>query len=277
MSKFKTLCLVFCLLLAALATTGEQCDVNSLLFGENEEYRAIKDVVNRFKLGINDFDKAILNEVISKNYSTGGIDRLGLIKDYFDQQIVIDDIRLSNISIDGSGANARADWDGKVIIKPKPSIPYVADQIPALSGDINAGMIFGFKKESDGKWRITAQKVLSITKTASWGIGSPFITKFRTTPGTASPGESIWVDAKLKRVDGNVMLAAVNDRALVTSIYGLDDGPIDTLKFHVPANQAPGSTYDVYIIALGVNASFLHPAQSSIVGITLKQISVPIK
>ena len=197
MSKIKTLCLVFCLLLVALATTGEQCDVNSLLFGENEEYRAIKDVVNRFKDGINDFDKAILNEIISTNYSTGGLDRLGLIKDYFDQQIEIDKIRVSNISIDGKGASARVDWDGKVILKPKPNIPYIADQIPALSADIDAGMIFGFKKEEDGKWRITAQKVLSITKTASWGIGSPFITKFRITPSTASPGDSIWVDAKL--------------------------------------------------------------------------------
>lgn len=277
MSKLKILLMIFLLLLASLATSGQDCDMNSLLFGENEEYMAIRDVINRFKQGINTLDKTILNEVISASYAAGGLDRLGLIKDYFDQEIEIGKINISSIAIDGNGASARVDWDGKVFLKPKPDIPYVADKIPTLSGDLNAGMIFGFKKESDGKWRISSEKVLSMTKSATWGIGYPFVSNFRVTPGSASPGEYISVDASLKRMEGNVMLAAVNDRTLVNSIYGVKDGSIDTINVRVPSDRASGSTYDVYIIALGVNANFLNPAQSGIAGITLKQISVPIK
>jgi len=277
MTRFKKLCLIFSLLLIVLATTGEQCDVNTLLFGENEEYRAIRDVVNRFKEGINSLDKEILNDVISKNYASGGLDRLGIIKNYFDQEIKISDIRLSNITVDGRGADCRVDWDGTVILKPKPDIPYVADKIPTLSGDIDAAMIFGFKKEDDGKWRIIAKEVLTMTKSAKWGISAPFISRFTVTPSTASAGDSLWVDAELKRIGGNVMLAAVNDRTLINTIYGIKDGPIDTIKVRVPSDQVPGSTYDVYIIALGVNANFLNPSQSGIVGITLRQISVPIE
>jgi|GEM_PF-2412565 len=277
MSKLKSLLIIFLLLLVALATTGQDCDMNTLLFGEDEEYRAIRDVINRFKQGINTLDKTILNEVISSSYAAGGLDRLGLIKDYFDQEIEIGKINISNIAIDGSGASARIDWDGKVFLKPKPDIPYVADKIPTLSGDVNAGMIFGFKKEDDGKWRITSEKVLSMTKSATWGIGYPFVSNLKVTPGSASPGEYISVDASLKRIEGNVMLAAVNDRALVNTIYGVKNGPIDTVKVRVPSDRASGSTYDVYIIALGVNANFLNPGSSSIAGIALKQISVPIK
>ncbi len=278
MPKLKSLFIVFLLLLVALATTGEQCEeINSLLFGENEDYRALRDVVNRFKEGINAVDTSILNDVISKSYSGGGLDRLGIIKNYFDEELQIGKISISNITIDGKGASARINWDGKIIMKPKPNIPYVADQIPTLSGDVDAAMIFDFRKEDDGKWRITAEEVLSLTKSAVWGMESPLISKFRVSPSSASPGDDIWVDAELKRIGGNVMLAAVNDRALINTIYGISDGAIDTVKVHVPSNQDPGSSFDVYIIALGVNANFLNPAQSSIAGITVKLTSIPIK
>jgi len=42
------------------------------------------------------------------------------------------------------------------------------------------------------------------------------------------------------------------------------------------SGKKAGDTYDVYIIALGINANFINPNASSITGITLKQVSIPV-
>ncbi len=275
--KNKSLYLILFLLLTFLSTTGEQCDVNSLLFGGNAEYTAIRDVVNKFKEGINSASESLLTSVISSQYKSGGIDQVELIKKYFDQELKINDINVSNISIDGKGARCNVDWTGTLTMRPKPNIPYVADKIPVLSGDVTAGMIFGFAKEDDGKWRITAQKVLRLTRSAVWGEKYPEIEGFTADKSTVKPGGTLKVDATLKRVGGNVMLAAVNGKAIVNSIYGSADGPIKTIKLNVPSNKKSGSTFDVYVMAVGIDANFVNPKASKIVGITLKQVSVPVE
>jgi hypothetical protein len=84
------------------------------------------------------------------------------------------------------------------------------------------------------------------------------------------------VDANLKRAGGNVMLVAVNDKAIVNSLSGVSNGPMDTVSLKVPSDKKSGSTYDVYVMALGVNAHWINPYASSIVGITLKQVSIPV-
>jgi hypothetical protein len=275
--KSKTHWLFIFLLLVFLSTTGEQCDPNTLLFGDNAEYRAIKDVVARLRDGINAASQSMLKDVVSKQFSAGGLGQLGMIQNYFDQKLKINDMNVSNISIDGKGASARVDWTGTLTLKPKPNIPYIADKIPALSGDVGAGMIFGFVKEDDGKWRISAQNVLKMTKSAVWGNNYPEIPAFNVDKETVAPGGTIKVDATLKRVGGNVMLAAVNTKPIVNSLTGVKDGAIDTVSIKVPSDKPVGSTYDVYVIALGVDANFINPSASKIVGITLKQISIPVE
>jgi len=272
--KLRDLAVMLALLFVFLSTTGEQCDPDmaSLFFGDNADYKAIKSVVERFKDGINSASQSILEEVISRNFEAGSLGRMGIIKDYFDQELKINNIKVSDISIDGRGAEGRVDWTGTLTLRPKPDIPYVADKIPALSGDVNARLIFGFVKEDDGKWRIKANRVLQITKSAVWGEGPPAVTNFR----VDSDEGNIKVNADLTKVGGNVMLAAVNDRAIVNSIYGVKNGPIDTVRLSIPDGMRPGDAYDVYVIALGVDANFLNPKASRITGITLKQVTVPV-
>jgi hypothetical protein len=276
--KIKTLWLLLFLILTFLSTTGEQCstDINSLLFGDNADVLAIKGVISQLKDGINSQNKSLLEGIISKQFETGGMSQLGQIQNYFDQKLTINDIKIGNINIDGKGATGSVDWTGTLTLKPKPNIPFIADKIPTLSGDVSAGFIFGFVKEKDDKWRIKAQKVLKMVKSAVWGKDYPVVSSYDLNKSEVVPGDSIKVDAELKRVGGNVMLAAVNTKPLINSIFGLSDGPIDTVKLNVPKDKKPGSTYDVYLIALGVNANFADPAKSSIAGITFKQMSVPV-
>lgn len=274
--KITSLWPILFIILVFLSTTGEQCDINSLLFANNADYAAIKDVISRFKDGINSQSESILKGIVSKQFSAGGLDQLGVIKNYFNSELKINDINVSNISVDGNGAQARVDWTGTLIMKPKPDIPLVADKIPVLSADVNAGLIFGFVKESDGQWRIKAQRILQFTKSAVWGKDFPEINNFTIDKSPASPGDSIKVDASLKRVGGNVMFAAVNDKVIVNSINGVSDGPIKTLTFKVPSNKPDGSTYDIYVMALGVDVNFVNPSLSKIVGISIKQVSVPV-
>jgi len=275
--KFKPVHIILFLLFVFLSTTGEQCDVNTLLFANNADYNAIRDVINMFKDGINSGSEAMLKKVISKQYGSAGLDQLGMIKNYFDQELKINDLNISNMSVDGSGAQAQVDWTGKLTLKPKPNIPYIADKIPTLTGDVTAGLIFGFVKESDGKWRIKAQKILQMTRSAVWGKEFPEVSNLIVDKPTVNPGDTIKVNADLRRVGGNVMLAAVNNKAIVNSILGVSDGAIDTVKLSVPKDKKDGSTFDVYVIALGVNANFANPAASKIVGITLKQVCVPVE
>lgn len=275
--KFKPVHIILFLLFVFLSTTGEQCDVNTLLFADNADYKAIRDVLGMLKDGINSGSQEMLKKVISKQYGTAGLDQLGQIKNYFDQELKINDLNISNLSVDGRGAQAQVDWTGTLTLKPKPNIPYVADKIPTLSGDVTAGLIFGFVKESDGKWRIKAQKILQMTRSAVWGQDYPEVSRLIVNKSTTVPGDTLKVDAKLKRVGGNVMLAAVNGKAIVNSIMGVSDGAIDTVKISVPKDKKAGSTFDVYVIAVGVDANFTNPSASRIVGLTLKQVCVPVE
>jgi hypothetical protein len=270
---------VLFLLLTFLSTTGEQCDKNitTLLFGDNAEYTAIKDLMSRFKDGINSSSKSILEDVISKQFDSAGLSQLGAIQNYFTQELKINDIKMSNISVDGNGAQGNVDWTGTLTIKPKPNIPYVADKIPALASDVTAGFIFGYVKEKDGKWRIKAQKVLKMTKSAVWGKEFPEINNLNVSKMSVVPGDTIKADAELNRVGGNVMLAAVNGKAIVNSIYGVKNGSIDTVTLKVPTDKKPGSGYDINIIALGLDANFVNPSASKITGITFKQITIPVE
>lgn len=274
----RSLWLVLFLLLTFLSTTGEQCgtDITSLLFGDNADVIAIKDIMAKLKDGINSQNDSLLKSVISEQFNTGSLDQLGAIRNYFDQELKINDIKISNINIDGKGATGSVDWTGTLMLKPKPNIPYIADKVPTLSGDVTAGFNFGFVKESDGKWRIKAQKVLKMVKSAVWGSGCPEISGLDVDRTEVVPGDTVKLNAILKRVGGNVMLAAVNNKAIVNSIYGVSDGAIDTQNLKVPSTAKPGDPFNMYVMALGVDANFMNPSASTIRGITLKQISVPV-
>jgi len=276
--KTKKLLIALSLLLVFISTTGQDCDSFDpmALLGENADYRAIKDLMNRFKDGINLMDESILKDVISDQFLAGSKDQLSMIMNYFDQELTINKIGVSSLNVDGRGAEGKVNWTGTLTLRPKPDIPFVADKIPALSGDVEAGLIFGFVKEDDGNWRIKAQKVLKIVKSAVWGSGPPQISNFDMNKSEVLPGATVNVDADLKRESGNVMLAAVNDVAIVNAITGISNGPIDTVKLKVPSGLKPGDSYDVNIIALGINANFINPAASSITGITFKQVSIPV-
>ncbi|MDR2430847.1 MAG: hypothetical protein LBD99_01110 [Candidatus Margulisbacteria bacterium] len=238
--------------------------------------RHIGVLLARYQQGVNELDSALLESVISDQFSFYAKGRTEYIRELLIMTTLIDRVAYSNIRIENYKIFADVKTEGSVIYRPEVELP-LFQNIPFMNGRLTKYSIFAFMYETEDGLKILAEEPVLAEEAVVWGERPPVILQPELSRRSISPGENLEVSFQVAKPEGDIIFVFVNDQLL--GGYALDEHINEGINYTLktPAGLKRGDNFKVRLLALGGRVDLNNPQAAELAGAAVQTYILPVR